>query len=87
MPSTSVLTVKNYVEKQTHVRFLMDMDSSLGSELGDVYKLMALSYSTSGIYLLPRRPHSSDLDTLLPTVMGEYCKFTLLDDCSPSSLY
>lgn len=40
----------------------MDMESSLGSELGDVYKLMALSYPTSGIYLLPRRPHSGDLD-------------------------
>ena len=65
----------------------MDMESSLGSELGDVYKLMALSYPMSGIYLLPRRPHSSDLDTVLPTMMGEYCMVTLFDDSSPSSLY
>lgn len=73
--------------KQTHVRFLMDVESSLGSKLGDVYKLMALSYSTSWIYLLPRRSYSGDLDTLLPTMMGEYCKFTLFDDSSLSSLH
>lgn len=78
-PRASVPTVENHMGKQIHVGFPDEQGIIPGERVGWCLQLMALSYSTSGIYL-PRRPHNSSLDTLVPAMVDEYCKFTFSDD-------
>lgn len=67
----------------------MDVESSLGSKLGDVYKLMALELPTSGIYLLCQGDHKVQRwpGHPPPNNDGGILQVQLFDDSSPSSLH